>query len=249
MIRRIATGGWGSVVSQPQERAQPPDREIVADRVGLESPLHGQAGQQGTDQHGQLIGSGGGTGSDRRCPAGELTGTEPSGICVSCPDDLRHLVVAGGPEPQLVFEQGPSGRGVARGSDWARDVSPRLPRVGRGGDSLTATSASRTVRTESFHQSNRANRRPCLLPKWALDRAEVRPAASATASTDTASMPCSAKRSAAAAKSRARVSALRSSWVCDTFPRCCPDRHGARSDPPVWPAHTDPTYIGIVMQV
>ena len=78
-------------------------------------------------------GLGGGSGADRRRPAGQLAGAEPSGFGVAGPDHLGHLGVAGGPEPQLVLEQGPPARGVAARTGRTGHVLPHRGRAGHGG--------------------------------------------------------------------------------------------------------------------
>ena len=71
-------------------------------------------------------------------------------------------------------------------STWAatlrHSASTRLSR-----SAWAANSACTTAAMSSWKPSSSAASRPCLPPKWAYTDPEVRSAASATASTDTAS--------------------------------------------------------------
>ncbi len=147
-----------------EERAEPAERELVVDRVGVDALLDREAVEKRFDQYGQLLGIGRGTGPDPSGPAGELTRAEPARLDVARPEHRGDFWIACGTQPELVFEQGPA---LAGPSSAPRATFSQTAVSSSSGDADTATSARSTVSTEFFHDSRSASKRPCLLPKCA----------------------------------------------------------------------------------
>ena len=87
----------GTRPAAPSRAASPAYGQVVVDRARLEAALHGQPGEQGLDQHGQLLGLGHRLGADGRGPSGQPAGRVPPGLGVAAADHLGHLGVAGRP--------------------------------------------------------------------------------------------------------------------------------------------------------
>ena len=159
-----ADGRRGAAVGSPTRAARPRRARSSRHGVGVESLLHGQSGEQGPDQHGQLLGVGWRVGRRRRRSSRRGGGRCSAGPRRCAPGRRRPPRGRGRPAATARARAGATGTSRVR---RCRTRWPTPRPAGPAGESLTATSASRTVRTESFHESRRARRRPCLEPKWA----------------------------------------------------------------------------------
>ncbi len=114
-VGRGGRGGRVDGVRQAEQCGEPPQREVVGHRGGIESLLHGETGQQGLDQDRQLVGRGARYGPHGRRPPVDARRAVAEGLGVPHPDHVGDLGVADRSQPQFLLEHGPAGRLPVRG--------------------------------------------------------------------------------------------------------------------------------------
>ena len=108
-LRRRSAGGRRPVGS-PTRAHRPPHDQILADHIRVQPVLHGQAGQKGRDQHGQLLGVGSRAGARPGHSTIPIGRAELAGRGIPLAHHVGDLAVARAPEAIARAREGPTCR-------------------------------------------------------------------------------------------------------------------------------------------